>query len=114
MDSFKLTHADAVVQLVGDAVLLVASGVVLHGKGGVVGGDFGDVAVLPVAELGVVVAGGCVGHGGSAAGSCRGHGAVRVSADLRQLVCVCRPCDLRIGGRRGGAILRVECQGSVA
>lgn len=109
-----LTHADTVVQLISNAVLLVTSSIVLHGKGGVVGGDFGNVAVFPVAELGVVVAGGCVGHGGSAAGSCRGHGAVRVSTDLCQLVCVCRPCDLRVGGRRGGAILRVESEGSVA
>lgn len=109
-----LEHANAVVQLINDAVLLVASGIVLHCKGGVVGGDFGDVAVFPVAKLWVVVAGGCVGHGGSAAGSCRGHGAVRVSTELGQLVCVCRPRDLRVGSRRGRAILRVESEGSVA
>ena len=75
-DGYQLTHADAIVKLVNDAVLLVASGIVLDSKRGVVSRDFGDVAVFPVAELGVVVASGCVGHGGCAAGSCRGHGAV--------------------------------------
>jgi hypothetical protein len=61
-----LQHADAVVELVGDAQGLVCGGVVGVDKGGVVGADIGDVAVFAGAKFGVVVArlGVCGGGGG--------------------------------------------------
>ncbi len=70
-----LQHADAIVELVGDAQGLVCGGVVGVDKRGVVGGDVGDVAVFAGAELGVVVAslGVCWGGGG---GCCAGSGGI--------------------------------------
>jgi hypothetical protein len=61
-----------------------------------VGAHFGDVAVLPVAEFGVVVASSGVHHGGCAARSCGGHCVVRVAHNLRQGVRVCSTCNLRV------------------
>lgn len=55
------THADTIVQLINDPKILVASGVSRDSKRSVVGADFSDVAVLPVAELRVVVASSSVG-----------------------------------------------------
>lgn len=59
-----LQHADAVVELVGDAQGLVCGGVVGIDKGGVVGGDIGYVAIFAGAEFGVVVASSGVCRGG--------------------------------------------------
>ena len=50
------THSDAIIQLVGDRELLVATSVVGNRESGVVSADLCDVAVFPVAKLRVVVA----------------------------------------------------------
>ena len=84
-----LQHADAIVELVGDAQGLVCGGVVGVDKGGVVGGDVGDVAVFAGAELGVAVAGLGIcrgsGSGGCAAsGGVGGYGAVEGGRALEE------------------------------
>jgi hypothetical protein len=76
MNWARHTHADTIVQLIDDTEFLVAGGVPRNGKSGVVGAHLGDVAVLPVAELGVVVACSSVAHSRRTAGACGGHGAV--------------------------------------
>lgn len=88
------THADTIVQLIDNSEILIASGVPGDSKGSVVGADFSDVAVLPVAEFGVVVASSSVSDRGRAACCARGHGAVRSARDLRQGIGVGCASDL--------------------
>ena len=92
----SLTHAHTIVQLIDDSEILVACGVPRNGKGGVVGAHLSDVAIFPVAELGVVVASGSIAHRRRAAGTCGGHCAVRTTHDLGQFICVRGTGDLRV------------------
>jgi len=50
------THANAIIKLVDNAQNLVARGIVFNVEGRVVRADFRDVAILPAAELRIVVA----------------------------------------------------------
>ena len=63
------THPNAVIELIHNTQDLVARCVVFYGERRVVRADFCDVAVLPAAELRVVVAWHRVCREGSAAGS---------------------------------------------
>lgn len=52
----KLTHANAVVQLIGNWEFLIATGVTLPYKRIVVSRDVGDIRVRPVAEFWIAIA----------------------------------------------------------
>lgn len=81
-----LNHADTIVELNSDRAVLVGCKVSSLVECGVVSDDLSDVAILAVAELGVVVARCSVGRLGTAAGACtsaagrRGAGRVQVRA----------------------------------
>ena len=76
LDAFKgksivLTHSYAIIQLQLDRVILVASGIVLFHKRGVVSADLGDVAELAVAKFHMAVARLSIGRHGACASA--GH-----------------------------------------
>lgn len=56
----ELEHADAVIQLSGDAQGLITSGIISDSEGRVVRADFSDIRVASCTEFGVVVAWLCV------------------------------------------------------
>jgi hypothetical protein len=64
----KRTHPNAVIELIDDTQNLIARCIILDGERRVVRADFGDIAVLPAAELWVVVARHRVCRKGGAAG----------------------------------------------
>jgi hypothetical protein len=53
----KHTHPNTVIELIHDTQDLIARCIVLDRKRGIMRADFRDVAVLPAAELRVVIAG---------------------------------------------------------
>lgn len=52
----RLQEPNSIIQLRSDGPVLVRGYIVGDDEGGVVGGDFGYVAILPGTELGIVVA----------------------------------------------------------
>lgn len=91
-----LEHADTIIQLIDDSKFLVACSISGDGKGSVVGAHLGDIAVFPVAKLGVVVARSSIAHSRSTACACGGHCAVRAAHELGQLICVGGTGDLGV------------------
>jgi hypothetical protein len=84
----QFTHANAIIELIDNAVFLVARCIVLDRKGRVVGADFGDVAVLPVAKFWIVVAWHCVRRNRGAAR--RSPSVTAPCNNVRRIVLLCR------------------------
>ena len=64
------THPNAIVELINDAQNLVTRRVILDGERRVMRANLGDVAVLPAAELWIVIAWHCVRYSRSTARRC--------------------------------------------
>ena len=90
------THANTIVQLIDDTKFLVTSSISRDGKGSVVSAHLGDVAVFPVAELGIVVTRSGIAHSRSTACACGGHCAVRAAHKLGQLIRIGGTSDLGV------------------
>jgi hypothetical protein len=75
----KLTHANAVIQLLRHVQHLVGGDVVLAHERAVVCCDHGDVGIFPCAELGIVVARLSVDHGRGSSGTAGGSGRIHTA-----------------------------------